>query len=495
MGTQKKIENTIAFLEQYLQKLTDAVTGEGKQIVMVEDLNALTQYCKKIIALFDALEKDKQLVTRLNSIAQPTSNSVSQLSVRQFFVNDCILLFEDLKNFHSEKSLFVMAFLLDALLLNHFSDELAINKINKIIVQTDFKEHIIKLIQKNKIYTNGLTLTSATNIKSADKESIEKALVYFMHSVACNKPDPNAIEQIFSQRLNDYKERSNEKSIDANDTLEKVMSELDAMIGMETVKREVKSLVNLLAIQKRRQKEGLKNPDTSLHIAFLGPPGTGKTSVARLLGRIYKHLGFIDKGHVVETDREGMVAGYVGQTAMKVDDLIEQSLEGVLFIDEAYSLAQDVATGDYGREAIDALIKRMEDKRKDIAVILAGYTEPMRVLIESNPGLRSRINRFFQFDHFTSEQLLAIFKLFCKNADFELAVEAEEKLADTFDLLYKKRDEAFGNARVVRNLFEKCVQMHAGRIVNMPNPAIQDLKLILDCDIPEPNETVKQVFI
>lgn len=262
---------------------------------------------------------------------------------------------------------------------------------------------------------------------------------------------------------------------------------------MENVKKDVYELINLLEIQKKRDEQGLKNIEVTLHTVFLGPPGTGKTSVARLLSRIFKHLGFLSKGQMYETDREGMVAGYVGQTAVKVDKAVEESLGGVLFIDEAYALTQNATGNDYGSEAVNTLLKRMEDHRGDFAVVVAGYTEPMKEFVESNPGLRSRFNRFFHFDHFSPEQLFLIFENFCKSSDFIIDADAKEKLTDTFELLYTKKDENFGNARVVRNLFEKCVQNQANRIINLPLLNQEILKTFTELDVPEPKETLNQV--
>jgi SpoVK/Ycf46/Vps4 family AAA+-type ATPase len=279
-----------------------------------------------------------------------------------------------------------------------------------------------------------------------------------------------------------------------NDTLEKVLAELNEMVGLEKVKTDINELVNLLEIQKKRTKENLKNVDIALHTVFLGPPGTGKTSVARLLSRIFKHLGFLSKGQMYETDREGMVAGYVGQTATKVDAVVTESIGGVLFVDEAYALTQTTLGNDYGAEAVNTMLKRMEDHRNDLAVVVAGYTEPMKMFVESNPGLRSRFNRYFHFEHFKPEELFQIFETFCKKSDFILTEEAKEKLKDTFELLYAKKDEGFGNARVVRNIFEKCVQNQANRIVVLKEINAIILKTLTEQDIPEPKETEKGTF-
>ena len=192
---------------------------------------------------------------------------------------------------------------------------------------------------------------------------------------------------------------------------------------------------------------------------------------------------------MIETDREGLIAGFVGQTALKVDEVVKKSLGGVLFIDEAYALTSNPLGNDYGAEAVNTLIKRMEDHRDDLAIVVAGYTEPMKIFVESNPGLRSRFNRFFEFKHFTSSELLKIFESIAKKSDFTLSDDAKEKLTDTFDLLDIDKDESFGNARLVRNLFEKCIQNQANRIIKIKKLTKKTLKTLTEEDIPEPKET------
>ncbi len=291
-----------------------------------------------------------------------------------------------------------------------------------------------------------------------------------------------------------FQSNSDKNQLLENDSLEKVLAELNELIGLENVKKDVSELINLLEIQKKRTSEGLKNTEITLHTVFLGPPGTGKTSVARLLSRIFKHLGFLSKGQLIETDREGMIAGFVGQTALKVDKVVEESLGGVLFIDEAYALTQNSLGNDYGAEAVNTLIKRMEDHRDDLALVVAGYTEPMKIFVESNPGLRSRFNRFFEFNHFLTSELLQIFESIAKKSDFVITDDAKEKLNDTFELLYEKKDDSFGNARVVRNLFEKCVQNQANRIIKIKKLSKKTLKTLIEEDIPEPTLTVQDNY-
>ena len=240
------------------------------------------------------------------------------------------------------------------------------------------------------------------------------------------------------------------------------------MIGLEDVKEEIQTLVNFVKIQQQREKEGLKTNQISYHIVFTGNPGTGKTTVARLLAQIYRELGLIEKGHLVETDRSGMIAEYAGQTAVKVNKVIDEALDGVLFIDEAYALVGQ-NKDDYGKEAVATLIKRMEDDRKRLIVVLAGYSNEMNDFIETNPGFKSRINRYIDFKDYSAEEMLGIFKLFLKQSQYNLSQEAETVTRGIFEHAYSKRDKSFGNGRFVRNVFEKCLEKQANRLAKLGN--------------------------
>ena len=252
-------------------------------------------------------------------------------------------------------------------------------------------------------------------------------------------------------------------------TLEELLEELNSLTGMKQVKQEVASLVNLARIQKAREEHGIKQSPLSLHLVFYGNPGTGKTTVARLISRFYKKLGILSKGHLVEVDRSGLVAGYVGQTALKTAGVIEKALGGVLFIDEAYALSVHRGETDYGQEAIDTLLKGMEDHRDDLVVIVAGYTEPMQVFLDSNPGLRSRFNKFILFKDFTPAELLEIFQSQCSKNSFEPTEEACEVAGAYFQELVDRHDPSFANARTVRNFFEDVITCQANRLASESN--------------------------
>jgi SpoVK/Ycf46/Vps4 family AAA+-type ATPase len=266
--------------------------------------------------------------------------------------------------------------------------------------------------------------------------------------------------------------------------LEQALSELHDLVGMENIKEEVETLANFLKVQKIRADRGLAKTPVSLHLVFCGPPGTGKTTVARLIGRIFQGLGLLSKGHLVETDRSGLVAGYIGQTAKKVDELVTSALDGVLFIDEAYALVPAEGGRDFGQEAIDVLLKRMEDYRDRLVVVVAGYTDEMSTFIESNPGLKSRFNRYFYFNDYAPNELLAIFESMAGKSHFNLMPETGDKLRQLFETLYANRDKNFGNARLVRNLFEKSIERQANRLAVLSDFTDELLTTLIPADIP-----------
>lgn len=271
-------------------------------------------------------------------------------------------------------------------------------------------------------------------------------------------------------------------------TLEELLAELDGLCGLEQVKQDVKSLINLVKVRRLREEAGLPVPPMSLHLVFLGNPGTGKTTVARLLARLYHAIGVLPKGQLVEVDRSGLVAGFVGQTALKTQEVIQKAIGGVLFIDEAYALVNQDNGNDFGREVIEVLLKNMEDHRKDLVVIVAGYSQLMEKFIHSNPGLESRFNKYFYFEDYDGAQLFTILQSMCVKNGYVLTPEGEALARRELMALYEDRDENFGNARDVRNLFEQAVARQSDRVARLEAPTREQLMALRPEDLAEPGD-------
>ena len=267
------------------------------------------------------------------------------------------------------------------------------------------------------------------------------------------------------------------------DNLNRLLRDLNSLVGLKAVKDEINSLINVIKVKKLREEYNMPVFNLSYHMVYTGNPGTGKTTIARLVAQIYKELGILSKGNLVETDRGGLVAGYVGQTALKVKEVVDQAIGGVLFIDEAYSLSNNIGSSDFGGEAIDALVKLMEDNREDLVVIVAGYKEEMKQFLNANTGLISRFNRFIEFEDYSTEELLQILNVMAEK--FNLTIEKDALLAvkkRITDMTINER-ESFGNARGIRNLFEKILVNQANRIVNYDKPTKEQLSVIVLEDV------------
>ena len=263
---------------------------------------------------------------------------------------------------------------------------------------------------------------------------------------------------------------------------ESPITRLHGMIGLDSVKNEVETLYNFIKVQKQREKMGMKTSAVSYHCIFTGNAGTGKTTVARIVAQIYKELGVLKKGHLVETDRSGLVAEYVGQTAIKTNKIIDSALDGVLFIDEAYALSQG-GREDFGKEAISTLIKRMEDDRDRLVVILAGYEEDMSSFLNSNLGIQSRINRYIHFPDYSEDELFQIFMSLANKSEYHITPEAQAKLRFIIEAELEKRDPKFGNARYIRNLFEKTIEHQANRLSSISDITPELLSTITISDL------------
>ena len=266
-----------------------------------------------------------------------------------------------------------------------------------------------------------------------------------------------------------------------DDNLEITLKELEELVGLTEIKNEVKSLINFAKVNEIRKSKGLPAISLSLHSVFFGPPGTGKTTIARLISKAFKSLGILKKGHLIETDRSQLVAGYVGQTAIKTMEVLDKALDGVLFIDEAYSLNSD---DDFGKEAIDTILKYMEDNRDRLIVIVAGYENEMDTFINSNPGLKSRFNKYFNFPNYSGSDLLDILLRITAKNKFNVSDEAKSKLTFIINDAIFAEGQQFGNARYVRNLYEQIVQNQFMRVSQFENIEEENLSEIISADLP-----------
>lgn len=274
----------------------------------------------------------------------------------------------------------------------------------------------------------------------------------------------------------------NAHGVDDERTLSDLCTELNTMIGLENVKNQVNALISYQKVRKMRDAHGLKSARNTLHLAFLGNPGTGKTTVARIVGRIYKEIGLLSKGHFLEVSRTDLIAGYQGQTALKVKSIIENAKGGVLFIDEAYSITENDHSDSYGRECLTELTKALEDYRADLVVIVAGYTEPMQKFFESNPGLKSRFNMFIEFDDYSAKELEDMLANMCKENDYVMHKNASSRVKKILDEIVTSKDKNFANGRLIRNMYDDAVMNHAKRMVDMDSPNREQLSVLADCD-------------
>ena len=346
--------------------------------------------------------------------------------------------------------------------------------------------------------TSGKTGNSGSSDNTIKRKSSEPSAADLLDRVRKNHPDPLAV-QIGNEgtpAVSQSGKKPGQEAVQAGgagpeakteeapkEPEKDPMEELDALVGLTTIKHDVKELMAFVKIQKMRKDAGLKSVPVSLHLVFTGNPGTGKTTVARIIGRLYKQIGVLSKGQLIEVDRSGLVAGYVGQTALKTQEQICKAMGGVLFIDEAYALAQKDDA--FGQEAIDTVLKAMEDHRDDLVVIVAGYTKPMEKFINSNPGLKSRFNKYIEFPDYTVDELVEIFNLNCKKYDYVVEEDAQKQIRARIVSKKMQMKENFANAREVRNMFEDIITNQARRVAAMENPTHEDMMKITVMDLSD----------
>ncbi|MFZ3575071.1 AAA family ATPase [Tenacibaculum finnmarkense] len=513
LSVNEEKKNLASFTDKFKRFVNQKESSATNFDIDASFLEILKNEGDKIQNLADDLNNNKRFSTVINDIVTKTDDAV-KFTAEHIILQDIIKVFNKVCNLTSEENKiatlrikFLLAFLFEKLQGNDIISSLSIARINEFVASDSFDKNIeiIKeatLFDLGDTYKNEFLLPLILKRLKNPHFSNSAAFLYRIASLIVKSDGTvSEEEQEILKKINDKLQHPKEKlqgvkevEIDENETLEEVLEELNQLVGLDNIKGAIAELSNFLKVQKLREAEGLKSVNNSLHSVFMGPPGTGKTTVARLISKIYKHLGYLEKGHLIETDRSGMVAGYVGQTALKVEEIVTASLNGVLFIDEAYALAKD-AKKDFGNEAIEVLLKKMEDHRKELVVIVAGYPDEMKSFINSNPGLQSRFNRYFTFDHYKPTELVAIFELFCKKNDFVLAADAKEKLLFIFEKLYEKKDKNFGNARVARNLFEKIIEYQANRIIAIAPITKELLITIIEQDIPPINKTVEKYLM
>jgi len=505
---------SITIKAYYYGKADDKARGVLSRAILLDEANFshIKKTVRELVAVCDVMAKDQVVIDGLNDVVRE-SRITSAVDVHQLDIED--LLFDWLLlDIHSCYSSIGADVSLDyltqsgqmvrAIILSLQGDNVynSYSDFTRGINDSEYHSHlpeimrswqsrVLEVLRTGQIDSSidlsslshpDMRLVMLTKMAHREDMYLEK-LRKLMFDLAQSISQSCGMTERATEFMTDLKKRSVKdrlESLEKNDSTE----ELENLIGLSQVKSEVQALRHFIEINNRRQEAGMKTPLVSYHSVFTGNPGTGKTTVARIVAQIYKELGVLKKGHLVETDRAGLVAEYVGQTAVKTNKVIDQALDGVLFIDEAYSLVNGLG-GDYGLEAISTLVKRMEDDRDRLIVILAGYEDEMERFIESNPGLRSRFTRYIHFDDYSAQELFEIFMKKLQQYDFRLQPGADGFLMDHLKKCTANKTKDFGNARYVRNLFERVINAQANRLAKSASVSKEDLATISISDILE----------
>ncbi len=486
-------------VQSYLKSLEKST--EPTSALSEDEFNQIKSFADKHLAVYANLEKQQDALFELykKSNIKEFPFTIPMEMLEYFFLLDLMSCFKISSNIEKSRSKesFVLHYIIakkkgfvvdDYAKHSVFYSPKLIDQYEKIIVQlgpeadeaikaetTLYLSTLLKLFNKDLDieYRSSLYRFASIVVKIDGKVSQKEEAA--LKRIMVSPPENTELSPVEHSPTID---QSNETSV------ETALQALNELTGLTAVKAEINTLINFIKVQKAREESGLKTTSLSLHIVFTGNPGTGKTTVARIVAQIYKALGVLTQGQLIETDRSGLIAEYVGQTAVKVNTTVDSALNGVLFIDEAYSIVGD-KDDSFGKEAVSTLIKRMEDDRMNLIVILAGYTVQMNTFIETNPGFKSRFNRYIDFSDYTPEELLAIYNSMSLKLDFVLTDKAKLKLEQVLKDAYTNRDETFGNGRYVRNLFEKSMEMQANRIAGIGKLTKDLLRTIEEIDIPD----------
>lgn len=504
---RKEIDEKKTLLNKLINELASCNASLKNQVEFEkfskEKFDVLKIFAEQFISFIAKLHNDKNFCDFLmkNEAVQKLNYANAEIAIRNIFMMEiakCFNQFSDLKNSKTKEFLALLYLQSKAikpsyeieyenisLLYEHLEQPLQstlktiesetidqdIEGINffKLATLLGWYDPILKIEYLSNMYQFSSIVVKADGVVSTNEENTLKRIMALNETLVEEKVRPNQ-EEKFSTSLN-------------KQTVDEILQELQELTGLDGVKKEINTLINFIKIQSARKESGLKTSSLSYHIVFTGNPGTGKTTVARIVAKIYKSLGVLTTGQLIETDRSGLIAEYVGQTAIKVNKVVDSALNGVLFIDEAYSLAGGFKE-DFGKEAVATLIKRMEDDRDKLIVIIAGYSNEMNEFIETNPGFKSRFNRYIEFTDYTPTELYSIFESQCTKLDYNLTGSAKTKLTSLLERSYEDRDHSFGNGRFVRNIFEKTLEKQANRIASIPKLDKEILTTVTENDIP-----------